>query len=640
MRKDVKKLLFVGVLQTKQRFFEKAQELGCIHFIAPKNTAKEEIPAELERVSAALEILHRLPAAQQDTSEDVELCAPVVAAIIDKHMALTCCIEQESLLQQEYKRWLPLGSFQSSDLLHIEHLSGCKVQLYCSKPGLIADEELPVHVLRVASELELDYFIAFNRVPWQDCRLTEMHMQRSLQEIRGDLQYLAAQKVGIEAELQTYARYIRSLQKALIEQLNCYSVDNAQKAAQIKASGHLFAIEGWVPEHQLPLLHVLTQELGIHSEEIRPDTNEITPTYLENSGVAQIGEDLVHIYDTPSSNDKDPSVWVLCFFSLFFAIIVGDAGYGALILALALFCGWRYGPLNFSQKKVWKLAVILASTCMVWGVLAHSYFGAHLAPDHPLLKVSLVSQLASKKMAYHTHEQDVTFIEWQENYPAIHHDATPTANFLAANKHRIDGSAVYEMFDKFCDQVLMEIALAIGVLHIIASMMRYAARSKTNIFWALCVIGGYLYLPGYLQATSMWQYIGGISIADTSIVGGYLLTVGATGAVLTAIITQGWRGVFEIFHGSQVFSDVLSYIRLYALAIAGAIMGSTINELAPLLGTAGAIVIILFGHLFNIVLSVMGGITHGLRLNFLEWYHYSFEGEGKPFQALAKIPNE
>ncbi len=87
----------------------------------------------------------------------------------------------------------------------------------------------------------------------------------------------------------------------------------------------------------------------------------------------------------------------------------------------------------------------------------------------------------------------------------------------------------------------------------------------------------------------------------------------------------------------EVFADVLSYLRLYALALAGSIMANTFNSFGLNMPIAIGIVVIIVGHSLNIVLSVMGGVIHGLRLNFLEWYHYSFEGEGKKHKPLALL---
>ena len=104
-----------------------------------------------------------------------------------------------------------------------------------------------------------------------------------------------------------------------------------------------------------------------------------------------------------------------------------------------------------------------------------------------------------------------------------------------------------------------------------------------------------------------------------------------------ALIQRGWKGLNEIANLVTVFADVLSYLRLYALSLAGAIMAETFNTEGAGLGLFIGFIIILIGHSVNIGLSFMGGVIHGLRLNFLEWYHFCFYGGGRLFKPLSKL---
>ena len=70
-----------------------------------------------------------------------------------------------------------------------------------------------------------------------------------------------------------------------------------------------------------------------------------------------------------------------------------------------------------------------------------------------------------------------------------------------------------------------------------------------------------------------------------------------------------------------MFADTLSYLRLYALGLAGAIVGSTINEIASGMPLILGVLLIVVSHFINIILATMSGTIHGLRLNFIEWYH-------------------
>lgn len=190
------------------------------------------------------------------------------------------------------------------------------------------------------------------------------------------------------------------------------------------------------------------------------------------------------------------------------------------------------------------------------------------------------------------------------------------------------------------DNILFELALFIGVVHLILSMCRYVRRNWHNIGWVLFLIGAYLYFPYYLKTPSLLNYIGGIDLARGGEIGLELMLVGIGVAWLLAIIRHGWVGVFEVMVLIQVFADTLSYLRLYALGLAGAIVATTINEIASGLPLVIAVLLILVSHFINIILSTMSGVIHGLRLNYLEWYHYSFEGGGKQFQPLKLLKRD
>jgi V/A-type H+-transporting ATPase subunit I len=106
-------------------------------------------------------------------------------------------------------------------------------------------------------------------------------------------------------------------------------------------------------------------------------------------------------------------------------------------------------------------------------------------------------------------------------------------------------------------------------------------------------------------------------------------------------ILEGFNGLLGIV---QVFSDVLSYLRLFALGIATVYMAQTFNMLAknivasfPWIGYLFAALILLAGHAVNLLLGIMGGVIHGLRLNFLEWYRWCFTGDGVVYRPFRQI---
>ena len=147
------------------------------------------------------------------------------------------------------------------------------------------------------------------------------------------------------------------------------------------------------------------------------EKNDAIPTYLENNGLPRLGEDLVHIYDTPSHTDKDPSLWVLVFFSLFYAIIIADAGYGLIFSLATLYASYKTTRLTKGGRRFKTLALIASCACIVWGVLINSFFGINIAPESPLRKISLLQWLVNKKADYHYSLQDQIYNEWLVKYP-------------------------------------------------------------------------------------------------------------------------------------------------------------------------------------------------------------------------------
>ena len=167
--------------------------------------------------------------------------------------------------------------------------------------------------------------------------------------------------------------------------------------------------------------------------------------------------------------------------------------------------------------------------------------------------------------------------------------------------------------------------------------MRYVRRNYSGIGWITFLVGGYLFFPTMLHDISIMQFMGWVSFPTAKALGLQLLYGGVGFALLAALFQRGWKGLNEIANLVSVFADVLSYLRLYALSLAGAIMADTFNTEGAGLGLFIGFIIILIGHTVNIGLSFMGGVIHGLRLNFLEWYHYCFNGGGRLFKPLSKL---
>lgn len=632
MRIDLKKFLFVGLKEEKTSFFQKAQKLGMIDFIdTTLNGTKYR--QETSRIAEALKILRGLPPIEQLEISSLKGAEKIADTIVSLKHQIDLTEEKMRVTALDISRIAIFGSFRLEDLEDISERGHRTVQFYCGKQGArekFADES---QLLYIDSDHGLDYFAGIHLAPTVYEGLMEMKIDRSLPDLKQDLKDAEREKESLEKRLNEMANYSHYLHRALYDELNHHELKRAESKAQGPLDGALFAATGWVPEDKIESLQALSKDLAVHMEEVALTEGETVPTYLENENLGRIGEDLVSIYDTPSNTDNDPSLYVLFGFLAFFAIIVGDGGYGSVYLGLALYLRYKYPLLKGVKKRLLNLFTMLCVACIGWGLLTSSFFGVMLPPDNPLRKVSLVTFLAEKKVEYHAERNDRSYQSWIKEYPQLG-KATKGQELLFQGYTEKDGVRNYGLLANMTDQILLEIALVIGIVHIIIGMIRYLPRNYPNIGWIVFLVGSLLYFPSYLNAPSFINYWWGVPIEKAGAIGLQLIAIGIPSAIGLSIFKNGLLGLTEVMNLIQVFADVLSYLRLYALGLSGAIVSSTINDVASMLPLLLAIVLMAIGHMVNMLLGIMGGVIHGLRLNFLEWYHYSFEGGGKKFKPL------
>lgn len=629
----VKKYLILGVKEEIDNFFSRAQQKGVIEFIAPHTKKAIQAPVQVQHLLDAMRILRKLPVKKPfEGGGDLQDAEEIAQKILSLKAEVERFSEEKRLLELEIVRVAPFGDFSSEDIDFIEKKAGIEIQFFCMKSAKSHATNFPDDVLFVGHEYDLDYFITLSKEARKYPNMIEMRIDRPLGELQAHLSFVKESLHQIEAELKGYAGHLDFLHEALVERLNDFHLVSAKKEVIYPLENSLFAVEAWVPENKMTVLYSMIDGMAVHCEPILIEENDRTPTYMENKGVRRIGEDLVKIYDTPASTDKDPSGWVFWFFALFFAMIVSDGGYGMLYLGLCLYLKYKYPLLKSSSRRFLKLATILSVGCVVWGILTSAFFGIQISPKSWLGKLSALQCLAVQKADYHFAHKDDVYQDWITKLPTLS-QATSGQEFLdlAVTKKG------YVMLDAFSDSILLEFSLIIGMIHVSLSLLRYLWRHWAGIGWVAFIAGSYLYFPSVLKATSLVQFLSFVDKTKSQEVGLQLIYTGIITAIVLALIQKRLKGIGEISAVVQVFGDVLSYLRLYALGLAGAVMAETFNDLGEGVGLFVGFLIILLGHGVNVMLGIVAGVIHGLRLNFVEWYHYSFDGGGRLFQPLMRL---
>lgn len=648
MRIDVHKFLFIGPARLRAAFLERAQQAGLIEFTAgdrARNFDGQEISAtEADSLVRALKILTRqLPAVNLSCAEqtddvpcNVEKLSQAVA-IADRVLQWQKEIEEldtEIIAAKEARRLAePFGAFSSSDLRQTAKLGNRIVQFFtCSQAQV--PSSLPVDVFEVDRIGGRWFGLRLAKSPQAIDGLSEVELQSSASEWAARGCELEQMKLAVQQRITNAANSAPELERALIYLINNRARQSAGALMAPLLGDKLFAARGWVAASARSQLQVVLGDL-ISAYQVEPDSGEIVPTQLANRGTARIGQDLTEVYDIPSSADSDPSGWILWSFVCFFALIIGDGGYGVLFLLGTWWASRRVGTnTSHAVTRILHLARLLSCACIAWGVLSASFFALPLTPKSPFRRLSLTTKLAEAKAAYHFSHRDQVYADWTRRIPEL--APLRDGKAILQRAQTTDGGGVkFKMLSQFSDQISLELSLVIGIAHICLSLGRYGRRNWSQFGWILFLAGAYAYVPKIFGAATLLQVIGGVPLELAHLIGFNLLVGGFTLALVLALAQRGVWGILEATTLIQIGADVLSYLRIYALGLSGAILSNTINEGAAATGGPLAVIILISGHGVNLVLGLMGGVIHGLRLNFLEWYHYSFEGGGRLLRPLS-----
>lgn len=625
MRVDLKKILFIGSASLQHEFLLACQQQGNIQFFGSKISTPELLQNDFNDVLHAIKILQQFDVEQTSHVTVVDPLSLSRMVITDK-LKLEEATFALKVAKEKLEMISPFGTIPIDDIRFIESQTQLSFRLF-SAPAKKHAANTCQDLIELFTLNNKQYFFSLSNSQISLQGLEEIPLTQEMLHISQTIQDLTQKIEDLEDHLKHRAAFVISLKRALLDELDTTKRVRVLEKALFPLENKLFSLSGWVPETQVDKVHSIAASLNILSEEVPILSGESPPTCLENKNISQVGSDLVAIYDTPSNTDADPSIWVLIFFSIFFAMIMCDGGYGLIFLLSAFIMQKKISHKSYASKSFIKLVTILGISCVGWGFVTNSFFGIELSESNPLRTYSPLTYLVEKQAQYHLSHNDELVRRWTEL-----HGSSPTSiqEFLYESPTPTYPPA----YKKMADTTFMEISLLIGAIHIILSILRYLSRNFFNVSWLFLIVGGYLYCANYLHATSFLYYLLNLDPSKSANIGLQLVATGTVLALLLSFYKHGIVGLFEITGAIQVFADVVSYLRIYALALSGAMIAGMANQVASKLPFILAAITLIIAHAVNIVLSIMGGVIHGLRLNFLEWYHYSFEGGGKPFSPL------
>ena len=579
----MKKVALFGATPDKERVLAELQELGSMHLVPmseASSVAEELAPSEAKRAREALRYLlgARMKRHQVLFEEDFDIIDVTDRALANR-LRKREAQEEIDALHARIKEVEPWGSFEVPDL------GGYRCWFYVVPHYQLRKitADLPWEVVHRDSQRSYVVVLSKDVPPLEAMPVPRSRLGvRPLNELRRALSQAETEMEDVRAERWALTRFITLMIRNLARAEDTAALHRASR--DVLDAGEIFAVSGWVPESEESRLVDFAEARGLACTLEEPGPDDDPPILLDNPQSLEPGEDLVTFYQIPGYQDWDPSPVVYISFALFFAMILADAAYGAVIGLLTGFL-WKRMARTASLRRTRKLLVFIAVACVVYGVLAGSYFGV-----------------------------------------------TPPKGSLLARVHVLNVND----FDS-----MMRLSISIGVLHLMLANA-VAAWGRRRSLTALAPVGWMLVFAGGLAV-----YLGASSAGMVSVIAGLSLVflfssprpIRKANDVLWRFL-DGFQALTSI---SQAFGDTLSYLRLFALGLSSASLAVTFNQLGQDIMGAGrglalllGLLVLALGHGLNFVLGIVSGVVHGLRLNVIELYNWSVFGEGKPFQAFEK----
>ena len=578
---QMKKYTFLVFHREYEAFLEQLREVGVVHV-----TEKAAGMAEDEHLQ---ELLSQVEATRKLIAQGAPDQLIMEKNNIEQRIAAT---------KKEADKMAVWGDFSAERIEELKQAGYTLRYFTCSKKTF--QEEWGIVVAEQGGTV---YFVQVNNAGEapEGCQEQQLN-QKSAADLMKDVEGLNGLLVAQNARIELWAKEnIPALEAKLVELKQRIDWQRVTLNTDSEADGSLKILEGFCPVDQAPALNELLAKQEVYYQEEDPLVEDNTPIKLRNNKFTKLFESLTGMYGWPNYNEYDPTPILAPFFLLFFALCMGDCGYGIMLMIIGLLITKK--KLNIAMfEGLGPIITVLGVGTTVVGFFLGTFMGF-----------------------------DLYAAEW---VPQV------LKNVMIKGSVSVAGMT-YDL------QMVM--ALGIGVFHICLAMVVKAICStqqlgfKENIAnwaWTLLIVGGLIVtilgmtvLP---QEVFKWAII---AVAIVSALGIYVFNTPGR----NPLINIG-SGLWDTYNkATGILGDVLSYIRLYALGLAGGKLGEAFNTLGDMvLGDSIVswvpfVLIFAIGHVLNLAMSALGAFVHPLRLTFVEYFkNAGYEGKGTLYQPFKK----
>lgn len=600
------KYSFILLSGQTEEFLSKIQDLGVIDItrsVKPVDEKSEALLSEADTVKKALNVLNSCDA---EPEKGFRFDGDPVEAALKAQADVEELKNELSSAKKELSARKPWGQFSTETIGRLE-AQGLKIRFYSCQKKKFDPAWAEIQPLQVVSETDTTVFFVTVAPVSEEYSFPIEPMaapEGSVNEMELTIKDLETKLSERKKLLGNLKGCIGELRQRYNEKLGALDLYLAESATEMAADSHLAVVTGFAPTEDDKRLCDAFDALGIYYIHEPATKEDNPPIKLHNNWFAKNFEVLTGMYGMPVYDEFDPTPVLGPFFMLFFAMCMGDAGYGIVLMLIALFMKLKMQ--GTSLGKMYRLIGFLGGMTFFVGLFLGTFFGMSIL------------------------------------------EASWTPEWLKALC--VDGWFPDGKIAGF--PVQMVLAVAIGVLHICLAMIiktiNYTKRfgfSKTvsTWGWTSLIVGGIIVIAlGMTEVLSevafKWVIIALAAVSSLAI-----FVFNTPGRNPLVNIGSGLWDTYNMVTG--LMGDVLSYIRLYALGLAGGMLGNAFNIMGtmildipvPGVNWVFCIVILIFGHVLNLAMSCLGAFVHPLRLTFVEYFKNSgYEGTGLKYNPLTK----
>ena len=575
----------VALEQNKDQMVSALRDLGVLH-ISEKCSADEKINARfalLQKLS--IELSEYAPKEKTEVTilndDDFEEMFQNTKKVLERKTVLEEERTNKLLIIDKISAW---GDFEPQKVKELKE-NGLDFHFYRidKKELKKLSETQDIKYIKLASVDKMDTVAVLGELS-RDITATEFSLpEKGISQLKSEIMLCETELAKINDTLKNYALQLESYKAALIKTQNDAEFSSVKNTA--KSQDGLVWLTGYIPVSETEKFVACAKENGwAYQYETVEFDDGFVPTKVKYNKLTSLMKPIFDILGTvPGYGEYDISFWFLSFFTLFFAMIIGDAGYGVIFLIAAI-------VLVLKSKKFTNatlLLTVLSVATIIWGAVTGTWFGIESAMKVPFLKALVIPSFA--------------------NYPQY---------------FDMETASVQNSVMKFCFSIgVIQLSLAC-LMNIRRKITRKDLSMLADIGWLLSICALY-FMVLFLVINQPTN----IKIVAAVVAVGFLLVAVFGGMSPEKTFAQGLKSglsdTFTVFLNTiSAFGNVMSYIRLFAVGMASLAIAQSFNNMSA--GFSGpllivGIIIAAVGHIMNIVMGFLSVVVHGVRLNLLEF---------------------